>query len=332
MEIPFTLQIFYPDGDPENMWKANKPTWTGTIFYVSRDFWASGATKYKKDLEAPGIYILVGNSEDSDEDLQTIYIGQAENLHARIEQHRQDDDKKFYQSVVCVTESGGLTNTHFKWMESDLIQRAKEIKRCDLRNRTTPTKPRIMEADEIVSKQFLEATLPIFQIAEIQAFAIPKIFSLPPTDDKISTKNGKYTKPDINETRELRKKILAAFQQKENVTLLELSPSRYYDQTKTIWVCCLISKYHADESRKNYEFLTDTSRIDFLQNGQKGYFLFGMRGQSKAIAITVDKLKSESAGGTIRQWSHVSKEKGNFELRLMGGNTLDLTPYLFAVT
>lgn len=332
MGNPFKLEIFYPDGDPENMWIATMPTRTGKVFYLSRDFWAAGANDYKRDLGRPGVYVLLGNDEDNDSDEEIIYIGEAENLYTRIENHRKNGDKDFYHSVVCVTETGDLTKTHFKWMESDLIERAKDIKRCNLKNGNEPKKPRMAASDTVVTEQFLHAILPIFQMAKIQAFADPKTFVSRTASDKNSIKKRKRAKLDREEIHEIREAVLTTFQNKENVTLLQLSPSRFYDETKTILVCCIISKYHGNEKEWDYEFYTDEKRVDFLKEGKHGYFVFGMSGQSKAIAITVDKLASKSANGEIRQWSLVSEEKGSFELKLMGGKTLDLAPYLFDIT
>lgn len=324
---PFKLEIFYPDGDPENIWVATMPTRTGKVFCLSRDFWADGASGYKDELGRPGVYVLLGNDEDGDGDEETIYIGEAENLYKRIESHRKNGDKDFYHSVVCVTETGSLTKTHFKWMESDLIERAKDIKRCNLKNGNEPNKPRMAASDVVVTEQFLHAILPIFQMAKIQAFADPKTFK----SDKDSANKGKRIRLDREETRELREAVLTAFQNGKNVTLLQLSPSRFYDETKKFLVCCIISKNYGNEKEWDYEFYTHEHKVDFLKDGEKGYFVFGMAGQSKAIAITVDELASKGADGRIRQWSLVSQKGDKFELKLMGGKTLDLAPYLFDI-
>lgn len=330
---PFKLEIFYPDGDPENIWVATRPTRTGQIFYLSRDFWADGASGYKDEdaLGRPGVYVLFGVEDDGDSSEETIYIGESEDVYKRIEEHRKNGDKDFYQSVICVTETGNLTKTDFKWMESDLIERAKDIKRCNLKNGNAPSKPKMSIQDIAVTKQFLQEILPIFQMAQIRAFAKPKRVIPRTTDSRDLVNSDARTRLDKEESNELRAAVLTAFQNEKNVTLLKLSQSRFYDESKTVWVCCIISKNHGNEKEWDYEFYTDEKRVNFLNEGKHGYFVFGMAGQSKAIAITVDELASKSARGEIRQWSQVFKKKGGFELKLMGGKTLDLAPYLFDI-
>ena len=184
MGNPFAIQVFYPDGDPENMRIVDKRNWTGKVFYISRDYWSTVAEKYRQKLETSGVYILAGANEnlddDDNDDLQSIYIGQSGNLLIRVEQHIQDNERSFGE-MVCITGGEGFNNTHFRWMEAYLVEKARENNRCKLNNIVTPIKPQISEADEVDIKNFLKETLQIFPVVEVYAFAKPKIVKSPPT-------------------------------------------------------------------------------------------------------------------------------------------------------
>ncbi len=337
MGSPFTIQIFYPDGDPENMRIADKKNWTGKIFYISRDYWKTGADQYRGQLETPGVYVLAGtdeNSEDND-NLQSIYIGQAENLFTRIEQHVLDTERSFWGNVVCVTGRGDFNNAHFRWMESHLVKRAKENDRCDLKNLAMPSKPQIAESDVVDVKQFIKETLQIFPVVEIGAFTAPK--AVPAHDPGGEQKKGAGFGKE--ERSEILNKALAAFQKRKNVKLLKRSQATFYDKSKTFHVCCGVSKNYPNKKQNSYWFTPGKRWFDFLASGDKGYLLFCMEGQHQAVALSFDefdKMKGDfgtTTGKSENLWWHVIiyEENGNFKFKPKGGGALDVSPHLFDI-
>ena len=338
MGNPFTIQIFYPDGDPENMRVVDKRNWTGKVFYVSRDCWTDGINNYQQELETPGIYVLIGKEEsfeDSSDDLQTIYIGQAENLFTRIGQQIDDSKRTFFQSIVCVTGSTNYNNAHFRWMEAHLIEQAKEVDRCNLENGNQPKKPKISNSEVVDIEDFLKDTLQMFPIVEINAFTSPKTVSPPIEKETNGVKKPRIGKEKVSE---LREKILDTFQERENVKLLKRSRATFYDKSKTIHVCCAVSKNYPDSKRNSYWFAPGNTWFEFLASGEKSYLLFAMEGQSKAVALRFDEFnKMKDNLGTTKRgndfWWHVViiEENGKFDLKLKGGNTLDISPYLFDI-
>ena len=319
---------------------AEKRNWTGKVFYISRDFWAVGGDRYRKELEFPGVYILSGKDESiegNDDDLQTIYIGHAENLFARIGQHTQDPEKSFYTNVVCVTGSGNFNNAHFRWMEAYLIEKAQEIERCELQNGNTPNKPRISESDEVDTRYFLEEALQMFPIVEVNAFALPKTIG----SKKKEKRNGEK-KPLKENLSEVRNNILASFQERENTNLLKRSAATFYNESKKIRVCCSFSKKYDHITNENlYWFGPSPAWIEFLKGGEKGYLVLGMEEQSKAIALPVkkfdtikDKLTvSKNKEGGVGWWHiYILEDRKNFRLRLKRGEEpFDISSYIFDI-
>lgn len=333
MANPFTTQIYYPDGDPENMREITTSGWTGHVFYIHRDYWDSAVEEYCDSLQKPGVYVLSGDdSFEDDDDLQRVYIGHADNLRTRINQHIKDSGKDFFQSIVCVVENGSFTSAHFKWMESYLIEKAREINHCDLDNDNKPSKPHVSRAHEADIKNFLEKACQLFPIVEIKAFIKPK--TIQREAEKNTKVEGKREKAPG-----LRERVLVAFQDRENITLLERSRATFYDESKTICVGCYISKLYEQGEKQSFWFAPSTRVVDFLQNAEKGYLLFGMEGQTRAVALSIkefseikEKLNPTYVKNTdqILQWHvRIFITGGNFELGLQGGQRSSLSQYVF---
>jgi hypothetical protein len=106
MPDPFTMRIFVPDGDPEGVRLIDRMNWTGLGIAFPRHKWLE--VRQRSEFLRPGVYILVGYQED---DLPTIYIGQADGVRNRIEAHYQT--KEFWDwGIMFVSNSGGLNRAH----------------------------------------------------------------------------------------------------------------------------------------------------------------------------------------------------------------------------
>ena len=88
MADPFTLRIFVPDGDPEGVRVIDRMNWTGVGVAFPRTKWHE--VRQRPEFQRTGVYMLVGTVEE--DDLPTIYIGQADRIGSRIESHVQGKD------------------------------------------------------------------------------------------------------------------------------------------------------------------------------------------------------------------------------------------------
>ena len=108
MADPFTIRIFVPDGDPEGVRLIDRMNWTGLGLVFPRSKWPD--VQHRSEMKRPGVYILVGYNED-DDDLPTIYVGQAGEVGERIKDHEKT--KEFWdRAVVFVSSSNGLNRAH----------------------------------------------------------------------------------------------------------------------------------------------------------------------------------------------------------------------------
>ncbi len=81
MSDPFTIRIFVPDGDPEGIRIIDRMNWTGLGIVFPRSKWQE--VKPRSEFTRIGVYILVGY-KGQDNDLPTLYIGQADGVKNRI--------------------------------------------------------------------------------------------------------------------------------------------------------------------------------------------------------------------------------------------------------
>ncbi|AEF84156.1 conserved hypothetical protein [Treponema primitia ZAS-2] len=109
----------------------------------------------RKELENPGVYILRYDSDDVNFS-DSVYIGEAEILRERLNQHLKTDKLEFKECIVVVsTKDGELTKAHIKNMESKLYQLSDSAKNSKIFNATKPTLSTLSLADESIVDEFI---------------------------------------------------------------------------------------------------------------------------------------------------------------------------------
>ena len=168
-EKPFSIRIFLPDGTPEGVKVIEKSNWTGIGLVVPRSLLAEA--KKRNEFARTGVYLLVGQSDDSD--LPTIYIGQGDPVRDRLDSHIAK--KEFWTYVAFfVTRDDSLNKAHIGFLEAELIRRAKDAKRAKLDNQNTPQPSSLTEADTADMTSFLCDILSILPLVGLTAFEKPR--------------------------------------------------------------------------------------------------------------------------------------------------------------
>ncbi len=171
MADPFTIRVFVPDGDPDGIRIIDRMNWTGLGLVFRRSEWAD--VRAREEMQRIGIYILVGYEED---DLPTLYIGQADGIKGRIDSH--DKAKDFWNwAAVFVSNSGGLNRAHVTWLEYALIKRATDVKLCHLDNGNVPQEPALSEPEKADIQSFLNEVLRVLPLVNLHVFESPKVVS-----------------------------------------------------------------------------------------------------------------------------------------------------------
>ncbi|RYY86182.1 MAG: GIY-YIG nuclease family protein [Chitinophagaceae bacterium] len=104
------------------------------------------------EAKRPGVYFLFGEDEETGE-VKT-YIGEAENIRVRLQEHVYKKD--FWNEVIFfVSKDENLTKSHVKYLESRLIQIAFQTKRYKTENDKKPQLSSLPLADRDAMEEFL---------------------------------------------------------------------------------------------------------------------------------------------------------------------------------
>jgi hypothetical protein len=143
------------DGTPNGIALAELMNWTGKVFVVPRT--ALAQVKGRPELQRAGAYLLVGDDPEVLGRLR-VYVGEAENLIARVPQHDRDEDKAFYDRAVFITGKDDFLNkSHARWLERRLIALAKANGSVSLANGTAGSlSVAISESDESDMEAFMD--------------------------------------------------------------------------------------------------------------------------------------------------------------------------------
>ncbi len=178
MSEPFTIRIFVPDGDPEGVKIVERLNWTGVGLAFPRSAWPR--LRKRGEFGRAGIYILTGTAEGTDDDLPTVYVGQAEEIGTRIESHFSEKD--FWDwGYAFVSNGNPLNRAHTTWLEHALLQQADKAKRCHLDNGTLPREPGLSESEKADTEGFLHELLRILPLLGVRVFEKPEPVAIPGT-------------------------------------------------------------------------------------------------------------------------------------------------------
>lgn len=168
MSEPFTLRVFVPSGDPKGTRVINRMNWTGCGCYIPREDWPNA--KNRPELDAAGVYVLIGHEPDElGNEFPVAYIGQAENVRARLTQH--DSNKDFWDRAMCfVSANNGLNRAHITWLEWSLMAEADRVKRCRLENGLTHNEPLLSESEKADVRSFLNEMLRLMPVMGVHIF------------------------------------------------------------------------------------------------------------------------------------------------------------------
>lgn len=135
-----SIRLFLIEGTPSGRWVCELSSWTGKAYKIPRSMVPTSDDRV--DLKAPGVYFLFGRNDD---DKETIYIGESENVLDRIKQHLSKE--AWTECVIFISKDDFLNKAHIKYLENRFHAIATETKRYSVSNTASPTKSSVSEAD-----------------------------------------------------------------------------------------------------------------------------------------------------------------------------------------
>ena len=186
MTTPFSLKIFVATGDPDGLRIVERSNWIGKALVFPRGLLP--AIKQRDEFAQTGVYFLLGPRPDGDGEM--LYIGEGDPVKPRLESHFSNKDF-WTRAVFFVAGSGQLNKAHVQFLESQLIQRAKEAKRIRLENIKSESEPTLSEADRADMLVFLDNMLSMLPVLGISAFELTRTSDTRVMDSKLLNCVGK---------------------------------------------------------------------------------------------------------------------------------------------
>ena len=145
-----TIKIFLIDGDPNGRMSCELSNWTGKAYKIPRIKIKDCSDR--SDLNTTGVYLLFGKNEEGND---LVYIGEAENVLVRLNQHLSSKDF-WKETIVFISKDENLNKAHIKYLENRLHDLGTKTNRYVIENGCTPTLSSISESDRSEMEEFIE--------------------------------------------------------------------------------------------------------------------------------------------------------------------------------
>lgn len=145
------IRVFLVDGSSSGIKYAELVNWTGQAFHCPK-------TKIKDlktwpESERPGVYILIGIDEQSNE---AAYIGESENVYRRLQQHLANPPIEFNEIIIFTSKDDNISKGHITFLEEKMLTRAQGTKRYVLKSDRDPSEKQLSKPEKDTMLEFLE--------------------------------------------------------------------------------------------------------------------------------------------------------------------------------
>lgn len=150
MKFGKTIKIFLIDGDPNGRMSCELSNWSGKAYKIPRIKIKDCSDR--ADLISTAVYLLFGKD---DEGKDQVYVGEAESILKRLNQHLTQKDF-WNEAIVFLSKDDNLNKAHIKYLENRLFDLARITNRYKIENSITPTQSSISESDKAEMEEFIE--------------------------------------------------------------------------------------------------------------------------------------------------------------------------------
>ena len=149
-----TLKLYLIDGTPSGVITAELGVSSVRAVMASRT--ALPDLIKREEAARTGVYLLVGPDPNLPT-RQLVYVGEGDQVKARLAAHDSDETKEFFtRAVLVVSKDENLTKAHGRYLESRLIAQIKVAGRARLANGTSPEFARLPEPEIADMERVLE--------------------------------------------------------------------------------------------------------------------------------------------------------------------------------
>ncbi|MFA7115821.1 MAG: GIY-YIG nuclease family protein [Bacteroidales bacterium] len=181
MKFRKTIKLYLIDGSTNGRLTCELSNWIGKAYKIPRSLIKECTDR--PELCTTGVYMLLNKSADLSIKGQ-LYIGEAENIVKRLNQHVKQKDF-WNEAIVFISKDENLNKAHIKYLENRLYEEAISAKRYELMNTQVPTQSSISESDKSEMEEFLENIKTLVNILGCNAFEAIRQTNITETDDDI---------------------------------------------------------------------------------------------------------------------------------------------------
>ena len=153
MEHGKTIELFLVNGTADSLVEAELSNWSGKALRIPR---SEVPSCKNKTFTQPGVYFLFCKDDDNTD---SVYIGEAENVKERLLQHLRDfenDKENYYWTTAVVFSGRDLNKAHIRYLEHALAKLAAESGRYKLLTKNTYKNTVLKDSQIAVMEEFID--------------------------------------------------------------------------------------------------------------------------------------------------------------------------------
>ena len=149
-----SIELFLANGTADSLITAELSNWNGKAIKIPR---IEVADCKRDDIKSAGVYFLFCKTED--EDMDSVYIGEAENVQERLVQHLRDfnaDKEKYEWNTAVIFIGRDLNKALIRYLENRLVEIARECKRYEVLTKNTYKNTVMKESQIAAMEEFID--------------------------------------------------------------------------------------------------------------------------------------------------------------------------------
>ena len=148
-----SIELFLVNGTADSIVTAELSNWNGKAIKIPR---IEVAACKREDITQAGVYFLFCKEDD---DSNSVYIGEAENVKERLMQHLRNynsEKEKYYWSTAIIFIGRDLNKALIRYLENRFVEIARELKRYLVLTKNTYRNTVMKESQIAAMEEFIE--------------------------------------------------------------------------------------------------------------------------------------------------------------------------------
>ena len=147
------IELFLVNGTADSLVTAELSNWNGKAIKIPR---SEVQDCNRDDIKGVGVYFLFCEESDGD---QSVYIGEAENIHERLIQHLRDNtsgkENYYWNTAVCFV-GRDLNKALIRYLENKLVELARDSGRYKVLTKNTYKNTVLKESQIATMDEFID--------------------------------------------------------------------------------------------------------------------------------------------------------------------------------